>query len=36
MFSIKKLQLREQALNLKGKKIEGLMWFFQGAVHKSR
>ena len=26
-FQLKKLQLREQVLNIKGKEIEGLMWF---------
>jgi hypothetical protein len=30
------LQLREEGLHLKGKEIEGLMWFFQGTTCKSR
>ena len=29
-FQIKKLQLREQELDMTGKEIEGLMWFFKG------
>jgi len=30
VFSNKKLQLKEHELNLKRKKIEGLLWFFKG------
>ena len=30
------MQLREEGLHLKGKEIEGLMWFFQGTTCKSR
>jgi len=32
--SNKKLQIKEKKLNLKGKEIEGLMWFFKEAAHK--